>query len=135
MKYNFGVIKNKQIGFNVIINGQNVKFSGLLLKVKQNKENIEFNFENGKIVLEENYFKHLLFRKVDDIYYFILDKENTKLSSFIGFTMFDTFGFPVEMTEEILKENGFDIDMEGFHLLRELQRGLSKNTFVNKNAF
>ncbi len=31
-----------------------------------------------------------------------------------AFKLYDTFGFPVEMTEELAKENGFTVDVEGF---------------------
>lgn len=32
-----------------------------------------------------------------------------------AFKLFDTFGFPVELTLEMAKENGFDVDLEGFN--------------------
>ena len=32
-----------------------------------------------------------------------------------AFKLFDTFGFPVELTVEMAKENGFDVDIEGFN--------------------
>lgn len=31
-----------------------------------------------------------------------------------AFKLYDTFGFPIEMTEELAKENGFTVDVEGF---------------------
>ena len=38
------------------------------------------------------------------------------------FVLYDTFGFPVEMTEEIAKENGMTIDRDGFEKKMEEQR-------------
>ena len=31
-----------------------------------------------------------------------------------AFKLYDTFGFPIEMTEELAKEHGFTVDVEGF---------------------
>lgn len=32
-----------------------------------------------------------------------------------AFRLYDTFGFPIEFTEEMAKENGLTVDVEGFH--------------------
>ena len=32
-----------------------------------------------------------------------------------AFRLFDTFGFPIELTIELAKENGYDVDVEGFN--------------------
>lgn len=38
------------------------------------------------------------------------------------FTLYDTFGFPVEITEEVALENGVKVDFEGFEREMEAQR-------------
>jgi len=38
------------------------------------------------------------------------------------FKLYDTFGFPPELTEEILKENGYQMDLEGFQNFMKEQR-------------
>lgn len=51
------------------------------------------------------------------------EKEFTKVISHIqgnvvpggtAFKLYDTFGFPIEMTEELVAENGYTVDVEGF---------------------
>ncbi len=41
-------------------------------------------------------------------------QEIYKLNGKTIFRLYDTFGFPPEVTEELAKENGFECDMEGF---------------------
>ena len=49
-------------------------------------------------------------------------KGETKLSGEVLFRLYDTFGFPVELTEEILKEAGLEADNEGFAAYMEKQK-------------
>lgn len=44
------------------------------------------------------------------------------LDGTIGFKLYDTFGFPRELTEEILLENGFSLDLEAFEKAMQDQR-------------
>ena len=50
-------------------------------------------------------------------------KNNEKvLSGKNAFTLYDTYGFPLDLTKEILEEKGIDIDEEGFKAEMEKQR-------------
>jgi alanyl-tRNA synthetase len=52
-------------------------------------------------------------------------KGNAKAKTISGvdaFTLYDTYGFPVELTEEIAAEQGFSVDMAGFEAEMEEQR-------------
>jgi len=43
------------------------------------------------------------------------------------FKMYDTYGFPVELTEEILEEKGMILDMDGFNKCMSQQRERARN--------
>lgn len=40
----------------------------------------------------------------------------------VAFRLYDTFGFPLELTQEILAERGMDVDLDGFRASMEKQR-------------
>ncbi len=48
------------------------------------------------------------------------------LSGRLAFRLYDTFGFPIEMTEELAKENNLKVDMEGFEEAFRKHQELSK---------
>ncbi len=52
-----------------------------------------------------------------------LEKKGEKvLSGEDAFKLYDTYGFPMDLTQEILEEKGFSIDEEGFQKAMEVQR-------------
>lgn len=139
MKYNFGILKNTMIGFKSI-EADNVKiiYKGILKNVKQKSDNIYITFDNDfKLQIKENAFKKMLIQKdKDNIIWFVNDPDNTDIiSSYVGFSLFDTYGFPIELTQEILREENLYIDIVGYEILMEKQKELSKGTFKNKDAF
>lgn len=51
------------------------------------------------------------------------------LSGKDAFLLYDTFGFPVELTTEIAEEQGITVDMSGFEIEMENQRRLSRAAY------
>ena len=52
----------------------------------------------------------------------ILDKKPKQISGVDAFTLYDTYGFPLELTQEIAEEQGLTVDESGFEVEMEKQR-------------
>lgn len=46
----------------------------------------------------------------------------THISGHAAFVLYDTFGFPLDLTKDLAEESGIDVDIEGFHREMEEQR-------------
>ena len=78
---------------------------------------------------------HLTSKKVDDVK--IINKAagataKQAISSQNAFNLFTTYGFPIELTEEIAKEKGLVVDRKGFEALMEEHRKLSRTGAEHK---
>ena len=57
-----------------------------------------------------------------------MEAEGTKtLAGKDAFTLYDTYGFPLDLTKEILEEKGYAIDEDGFKAAMEEQRTKARN--------
>jgi alanyl-tRNA synthetase len=54
--------------------------------------------------------------------------DSETLSGEVVFRLWDTFGFPVEITQEIAREKGIEVDLEGFERRMEAQREQARAT-------
>jgi alanyl-tRNA synthetase len=57
----------------------------------------------------------------------ILAKQPQQISGKDAFTLYDTFGFPLELTQEIAEEQGLTVDVAGFEAEMEEQRKRSQD--------
>lgn len=79
------------------------------------------------IALEEDRFSATLEQGIELLDGYIAETRaagSSVLSGGLGFKLYDTFGFPWELTGEILHENGMELDKEGFD--REMQEQRSR---------
>lgn len=49
-------------------------------------------------------------------------RQTKTLSGEDTFKLYDTYGFPIDLTKEILEEKGMNVDEEGFHAAMDVQR-------------
>ncbi len=81
--------------------------------IKTEEEKFSYTIEQGSILLEEEMSN--------------LKKAGTSiLAGDHVFKLYDTYGFPYELTEEILQENGYTYDKDGFDKLMEEQKEMAR---------
>ena len=62
-------------------------------------------------------------------------KDTNKLSGELAFKLYDTFGFPIELTKEICADNNVSVDIEGFNTCLERQKELARSSRKNIESF
>ncbi|MDD2563102.1 MAG: alanine--tRNA ligase, partial [Salinivirgaceae bacterium] len=87
----------------------------IIEKVIREEENAFLRTLASGIKMMDNYI--LKYRK----------SNNSKFDGKLAFEMYDTFGFPLDLTELILKENNFTLDHAGFDVAMLEQKNRSRN--------
>lgn len=57
----------------------------------------------------------------------MIQEKRTLLHGEDAFKLYDTYGFPIDLTMEILQEFGFEVDMTGFGISMEEQKNKARN--------
>lgn len=68
-----------------------------------------------EIAKEEEKFGKTLENGIKEIEKVLKFVQNGMLNGKTAFRLYDTYGFPIEMTQEICKEKGCGVDIEGYH--------------------
>ncbi|MBV8059928.1 MAG: alanine--tRNA ligase, partial [Alphaproteobacteria bacterium] len=85
--------------------------------------------------LEENRFKQMLDRGLR-----LLDEETAKivtgglLPGDVAFKLYDTFGFPLDLTQDVLRSKGHKVDVAGFDAAMEKQKEVARASWVGTGA-
>ncbi len=79
--------------------------------IKEEEEAFLRTLENGIRLLERN----------------LPEEEGGVLKGEVAFQLYDTFGFPLDLTELILREQGMTVDTEGFNTEMRKQRERARN--------
>ena len=89
------------------------------------------NFIKSQLQREETQFLKTLERGEKLLAEIIADAANLserQISGKDAFELYDTYGFPLELTQEICEEQGLTIDLEGFEREMESQKTRSKDS-------
>ena len=81
------------------------------------------------IKIEEDNFARTLDRGMEILEGYMADMDaagQTVLAGDLTFKLYDTYGFPLEVTQEILEENGKTADVEGFNAKMTAQKELAR---------
>lgn len=81
--------------------------------IKQEEERFLVTLDNGLRVLDEE----------------IGRSQGKKISGDIAFKLYDTFGFPLDLTQVIARERGFAVDENGFQTAMDAQRSRSRESW------
>ncbi|CAM3988844.1 alanine--tRNA ligase [Catellicoccus marimammalium] len=73
---------------------------------------------------------HILESKLEEL----KANNETILGGEVIFQLYDTYGFPVELTEEVAQDAGFAVDHEGFEREMEAQRTRARNARSNEQS-
>ena len=75
---------------------------------------------------EKNKFNKTLEKGLREFEKLTRNIEGTEISKDIAFKLYDTYGFPIELTEELAKEQGLTVDIGGFKKKFEEHQALSR---------
>jgi alanyl-tRNA synthetase len=81
------------------------------------------------IIQEEERFQHTLdvgLNLLDDLIAELSARGETVIPGDQAFKLYDTYGFPLDLTRDVAKERGFTVDEEGFVAALEKQRELAR---------
>lgn len=93
--------------------------------------------ENRSVVLdvlknEENKFNRTLEKGLREFEKITSKLINNKLNKEDAFKLYDTYGFPIELTEELAKEKNIEVDIEGFKEKFKAHQELSRTASAGK---
>ena len=87
------------------------------------------DFIDHELIKEEEKFSDTLVkgeREFDKMLPNLMKGNSRVISGRLAFKLYDTYGFPIELTEELAKENGFSVDIDGFNAAFQKHQELSR---------
>ena len=99
--------------------------------IRENKAGYPELIEKEALIKKVISYEETAFSKTIDQGLSILEeliKKGGVLSGADAFKLYDTYGFPLDLTRDILEEKGMTVDEEGFAKLMEEQRNLARDS-------
>ncbi len=86
-----------------------------------------------ELKIEEDQFRKTLIRG-EKKFFQVAEKSEKEISGEVAFDLFQTYGFPLEITIELAAEQGLKVDESGFHKAFEKHQAISKKGSEQKFA-
>ena len=105
-------------------------FSGAYPELAQNADKVK-----KELTAEEDRFRDTLKKgeaEFQKLLPNLMKNPKKEISGKVAFRLYDTFGFPLELTQELGAENGFTVDVEGFKEAEKKHQEASKSLDAGK---
>ena len=105
-------------------------FSGAYPELSQNADKVK-----KELTAEEDRFRDTLKKgeaEFQKLLPNLMKNPKKEISGKVAFRLYDTFGFPLELTQELGAENGFTVDVEGFKEAEKKHQEASKSLDAGK---
>ena len=120
VRYGYSILQLKEPFLNELSQSVIVEYKDIFKNLSSQSD-----FINEVILEEEKTFLSTLDKGLKKINEY--GDSSKKVSGELVFELYDTYGFPVDLTELIFREKGINIDKEKFNELLETQRNRSRN--------
>ncbi|KAI5588169.1 hypothetical protein BDE02_05G078800 [Populus trichocarpa] len=128
VRYGSEVLKAQEGFFNGLVNVVVKVMSDVFPELKRNEEHIR-----ETIAAEEASFGKTLLKGIEKFKKAAQEVEGKVLSGQDAFVLWDTYGFPLDLTQLMAEERGLRVDVEGFNNAMDEARERSRNA-QNKQA-
>ena len=120
VRYGYSTLQLKEPFLNELSQSVIVEYKDIFKNLSSQSD-----FINEVILEEEKTFLSTLDKGLKKINEY--GESSKKVSGELVFELYDTYGFPIDLTELIFREKGINIDKEKFNELLETQRNRSRN--------
>ncbi len=124
----------KMLNIDIDSNFEEILANLIIDKYKKYYKELE---ENRSIVLEELKkekvkFNRTLAKGLKEFDKMVSSLQDNKLNKDLAFKLYDTYGFPIELTLELANEKNIDVDVEGFYEKFKAHQELSRKSSNGK---
>ena len=124
----------KMLNIDIDSNFEEILANLIIDKYKKYYKELE---ENRSIVLEELKkekvkFNRTLAKGLKEFDKMVSSLQDNKLNKDLAFKLYDTYGFPIELTLELAKEQNIEVDVDGFYEKFKAHQELSRKSANGK---
>lgn len=124
----------KMLNIDIDSNFEEILANLIIDKYKKYYKELE---ENRNIVLEELKKEKIKFNKtlskgLKEFDKIVSSLQDNKLNKDLAFKLYDTYGFPIELTLELAKEQNIEVDVDGFYEKFKKHQELSRKSSSGK---